>query len=222
MQDGNMSYRFGSRESVDTNRAQFLARTGMSGYQIAMMDATHGTDIHVVHRTLSKELSIHTADALMTQDCGVTLFLLTADCLPTIFFDTRSHALALVHLGWKPISLGLVQKVLTQMMALYGTNPQDLKVVIGPSITKASYVHTEIKQTSADWEPYCTRDTDGNTHVDLAGYVAAVLIEAGVEQSSLEISTIDTAQDARYFSHYRALRTGEVEGRLGTVCVMMP
>jgi YfiH family protein len=221
MQDGNMSYRFGDRAVVDGNRAAFLSRAGMLGVQVAAMDVTHGTDIALVSTDTRTTSDIYSVDALITNDLETVLFLLTADCLPVIIFDAKQRTLALLHLGWKPIVEGLVSKVLYTMHQKYGSNPGDQRVIIGPSIKKDSYVHKTITQQGAHWQRYLMSGSNGQTHVDLLGYVVDTLHAEGVHAHAIEVSPVDTATDGRYFSHYRASRTKEQEGRFATICKMV-
>ena len=183
--DGNMAVRFGDSDAVDNNRQQFLARCGATS-SIALMEVSHGDVIRdVSHEAFGgvHELSME-AEALVTKDEDVTLFLLTGDCIPVVFFDHVQGVVALAHLGWRPTVLGLIEKTIRHVETVYGTDSRNLEVFLGPSIQAPSYAFPEVTQHDSAWEPYLKKDTDGLIHVDLPGYVKGQCVRLGIPDSS--------------------------------------
>ena len=162
-------------------------------------------------------------EALITNDSAVTLFLLTADCLPVTLYDPEHKVVALAHLGWKPTGLNLLPKLLQQMHEAFSTNPAATYVWIGPSISKHSYVQQEVAQINDPaWQPYITPAKCGGHHIDLQTYNIDQLLHMGVSNKKISLSKIDTATDLRYFSHYRAIHDKEREGRFATIVSLPP
>ena len=65
---------------------------------------------------------------------GVAIGVRTADCVPVLLYDPVKRAVAAVHAGWKGTVLHISEGVIEAMKQEYGTDPSDLRAVIGPSI----------------------------------------------------------------------------------------
>jgi len=220
--DGNMALRFGDADTVRNNRAHFFVQAGVLDTKIALMEVSHGAVVRDVSLDLfhaQQELSLET-EAVITREANITLFLLTADCIPVVVFDSVQGVLALAHLGWRPTVLGLMEKTITHMEQVYGSNPQNLSVYLGPSIQAASYAFSEVTQDDPRWTPYLLRGEDGMVHVDLPGYVKSECLRLGLSKEAVHVSSVDTAKDEQYFSHMRSKRTGSTEGRFATIATL--
>lgn len=214
--DGNLSLRLDTEENVIPRREEFLSKHNVSSKDCVFMQTEHGDKITHVS-TSNKGEAIFT-EALITQDRGVVLFLLTGDCLPIAFYDPIKEVIALAHLGWKPTDMRLVLKVVQELSDMYQSDPKDIKVFIGPGIHKESYVLTELLQNEREtWTGFLTSLPTGETQVDLIGYNQKQLRESGVLAENIYVNPVDTAIDTEYFSHYRSVRTGEPEGRFATI-----
>ncbi len=217
--DGNMAFDWGERAEVEANRIRFLEKAGVDPRAVAFMSLEHTDTLQAVGR--ADRGKAFTADALMTNEPGVALFLHTADCLPAAFYDPTRHAIALAHLSWRSLDLGLAGKTLRCLIERYDSDPADIRVSIGPSIRKQSYVFDEVSQKDdARWRPHVSRTSDGKYSVDLAGFAAAEMRGIGVRNEHIEVSPMDTASAPDHFSHYRAVRNGEPEGRMATVLAL--
>jgi copper oxidase (laccase) domain-containing protein len=119
-----MSFRYGDAAEVAANRAAFLQAGGVDDARIVVMEVAHGDNVVRVGETEAgsarESERVIRAEALMTDELGVGLFLLTADCLPVTFHDSMHGAAALAHIGWKPSVLGLAGKVVREMRAAFG------------------------------------------------------------------------------------------------------
>ena len=73
-------------------------------------------------------------DGLMTGVEGVLLGVQTADCVPVLVADTRTHAVAAFHAGWRGTLARIVERGSGAMQLRYGSRPKDLVAAIGPAI----------------------------------------------------------------------------------------
>ena len=73
-------------------------------------------------------------DALYTHDPNLLLGILTADCVPVLIADTRTHAVAAFHAGWRGTLARIVERGIGTLRRDFGSRPQDLIAAIGPSI----------------------------------------------------------------------------------------
>ncbi len=224
VEDGNMSFLWGEEEEVLKNRENFLQKLAVDPKKCAVMSVWDENIIGEVtcdtSMGIGKEKSIK-ADALITQEKGIALFLLTADCLPIVLFDPIKEIVALVHAGWKSTDARLCARVIEALGKQYGSKPADIIVGIGPGIHKESYVFTNnTREYSSEWDSFLKYVPGGGVAVDIVGYNVKQLLGAGIPRGNIEVSEIDTGSDTRFFSHHRAKKTGEKEGRFATVVMM--
>lgn len=73
-------------------------------------------------------------DALITNRPGIALSIRTADCLPILIADPAKRAIAAIHAGWRGTVQWIVPKTVQAMGQQFGSRPEDLVVVVGPSI----------------------------------------------------------------------------------------
>jgi copper oxidase (laccase) domain-containing protein len=214
--DGNLSLRLEDEASVLPKRELFLSRSGISSEDCVFIDTEHGDKI--THVGISDKRRLIPTEALITKDAGVALYLLTADCFPVSFFDPKLQVVALAHMGWKPTDKQLARKVIQEMGAVYGSQPENIEVIIGPGIHKESYIFTNpLQKNLPPWSRFLINLPRGETAIDILGYIQDQATGAGVLQENIHASLVDTATSKEHFSHYRSVRTGEPEGRFATV-----
>lgn len=224
--DGNMSFRWGSEEEVLRNREAFLKKINLTIGDCISLRLDHGEDIVLVERSSCgegmKSYGGIKTDALITKERGVFLFLLTADCLPIIFYDPVVKVLSLAHLGWKNADKRFTEKIVKVLVNQHGADPKNLLVGIGPGIHKESYIFTKPvnKEFTTDWGGFLIDLPENKLAIDIVGYNRKQLLESGVPPENIEISDIDTAQSQDFFSYYREVRTGEPQGRFATIVGM--
>lgn len=73
-------------------------------------------------------------DALITTLPRTCIGVSTADCVPILMYDARTRAIAAAHAGWRGTVARIGRKTIEAMQQRYGTKPEELKIVIGPSI----------------------------------------------------------------------------------------
>jgi len=114
------------------------------------------------------------ADGLVTQEPGLLLSVVTADCLPVVI--ASQDRLAVVHAGWR----GLVSGVLEQAVRALGGDAGELEAWIGPAIGPCCY---EVGDEVAEWvaaasDDSVVRSSAGNRpHLDLR-HAARVQLQA--------------------------------------------
>lgn len=82
------------------------------------------------------------ADACWTTQNDVVCAVLTADCLPILFYDTHSPLIGAIHAGWR----GLLNGIIEQTINAVSVDPSTLHLWFGPAIGQADY------PVSADWQ----------------------------------------------------------------------
>lgn len=86
-----------------------------------------------------QESRIPDTDALVTADKGVGLMVMSADCVPVLFYDPVKQVIAAVHAGWRGTVARIVMETVSIMQEKFDCCPGDIRAGIGPSIGKCCF-----------------------------------------------------------------------------------
>lgn len=167
------------------------------------------------------------ADALVTDKPGISLGILTADCLPILLADGKNGVIAAAHSGWKGAFGGVIENTIAAMEKLGAALP-DIYATIGPAISQKSYeVGAEfferfIAQDAGNEKFFLESGRENHYLFDLAGYASHRLSWAGISQ--INIIAQDTyLNDNSFFSYRRSCKRGEpAYGRQISVIALLP
>lgn len=79
------------------------------------------------------------ADGVMTDEPGILLAVMTADCIPVLVADRKRRAVAAFHAGWRGTVKRIVESGIGRMRLEFGSRPEDLMAAIGPGIGQCCY-----------------------------------------------------------------------------------
>ncbi len=210
------------RENVITNLDTVCSAIGIDYRKLVFSDQVHGDIIRVVTEAdigkgLTIESDIKHVDALITNVPGVPLITFYADCVPVFILDPVNKAVGLVHSGWKGTTLKIAVKTIEKMSEVYGTKPEDCLVGIGPSIEMNCFEIKEdtaqlFKQSFKNWELFLTKKDEEHYIADLWYAIKQMLMELGVKETNITISSLCTyCNQDLFFSHRRDKgRTGSL------------
>jgi YfiH family protein len=134
--------------NVTENRRRFMVKVAGASTQAVTLRQFHSGMIRVVEvgdRALDGRLqtvggrAMLRGDGAMTNLPGVFLGIQTADCVPVLVADVRRRAVAAFHAGWRGTLARIVERGIGTMRLRYGSRPQDLVAVVGPSIGPCCY-----------------------------------------------------------------------------------
>jgi polyphenol oxidase len=171
-------------------------------------------------------------DALTTSDPNLLLGILTADCVPVLVADTRTHAIAAFHAGWRGTLARIVEHGIATLHRDFGSRPQDLIAAIGPSIGACCFaIGPEVRDEFQSHFAYAPQlfsevyhpNPSPHLHMDLWEANRLQLLDAGLHPQAITTIAHCTActrlRDGRrkYFSH-RAEQghTGRMLSLIGT------
>lgn len=197
----NLAGRGDEPERVDENRRLACEVLGLSEARLAVNRQVHSPTVHRARAGARGE----PGDGLWTDEPGLPLLALSADCLPiAVVRRDRTPALVLLHAGWR----GLAQGVVEAGVATLGDGAK--AAAIGPSIGPCCY---EVGPEVADrFDPDLTR----GSKLDLWGAAERKLRSAGVER--IERFTICThCHPELFFSHRRTGQPRGTQGAIGAV-----
>lgn len=192
------------REAVIENRARAAALVDADPESLAILTAEHGARVVIA----DAGGALPPADAAVTDQPGLALLALAADCAPIVLADAEAGVVAVAHCGWRGLVAGVVPAVVDTMRAA-GAN--DIQAVIGPSICPSCYpvgveCTAQLRDAlSPDLASTACLERGGQWFVDVAGAVRGQLHAVDVE---VELLDGCTAQDPSLFSYRRDGRTG--------------
>ena len=143
------------------------------------------------------------ADALVTNQKGLRLGIVTADCVPVLLADEEAGVIGAAHAGWRGALGGVLDDTVEQMTAL-GAAPERIVAAIGPAIAPENYeVDTPFlaQFTDADRRMFFSPGRKGHWQFDLPAYVGWRLLMAGVGMN--DQLCIDTYANENDFHSYR-------------------
>ncbi|HEY5038406.1 MAG TPA: peptidoglycan editing factor PgeF, partial [bacterium] len=170
--------------------------------------------------------SLGDADGLITQEKGVPILIMVADCLPVLFYDPVHKAAGLAHAGWRGTVSHVAAKTLLAMAEAFDTKPEETRVVLGPCIGACCYevgedVHKEFTQVFPWGGEVLQISSTQHWKLDLAEANARQLLEVGVKDENLIRSGLCTIQNIEHFYSHRAEASVEKPtGRVGAVLML--
>jgi len=158
------------------------------------------------------------ADAVVSEQIGVRVAVVTADCLPILLAGDRGRVVAAVHAGWRGLAGGVIGACLAALRERLGKS-EGVAAVIGPHIGKCCYEVDEpvlgaFAERFSETLPRALRQTrPGHAQLDLGLLAREALRAEGVESDRIGfLAGACTACDAERFYSYR--RDGPETGRL--------
>ena len=234
-----------SRAAVERNRAAFQRQVGaVDGkhlWPLITLRQIHSDLIHSVSKPPREQL---VGDGLITATPGILLAIQTADCLPVVLVDIKSHAVGVFHAGWRGTVKRIVEKGVGEMRACLDSKPRDIKAAIGPGIHGCCYqvgeevrtnfesqfayapdLFREVKESDPVREKYpllfLTARAPGhselptNIFLDLVEANRRQLMDAGVPRKNIHASPLCTSCNTDLLFSHRAEKG--VTGRMMAV-----
>ena len=100
------------------------------------MSQTHSSKVLLLDEK-NKPLNRFKSDALITGLDNIGIGVLTADCVPILFYDKINNLIGCAHAGWKGAKSGVIENTVDQLKKLNKKN--EIIAVVGPCIGKKSY-----------------------------------------------------------------------------------
>ncbi|MEA1880477.1 MAG: peptidoglycan editing factor PgeF [Campylobacterota bacterium] len=197
------------KETIIENRKHLLSIWDTNRpTHFVLANQTHSDHIYIIcnNKTrgwLTLDDAIEDCDALITDVSNIILSILTADCVPILLYDTNKNVVAAIHAGWKGTKANIVYKTVQKMIEVYGSNPNDIKAGIGPSIGECCYeVGYDVAKHFSDIPQAYTKKTD-KYMLNLPNINYHQLLDAKLLAKNIELSHICTACDVKNYFSYR-------------------
>ena len=200
-------------ENVERNR--LIVCEALDTAEILFPVQVHSNRVLEVNLGNYSSVFTEKADALITQEPGLCIAVMAADCVPVLLFDPVRKVIAAVHAGWRGTVSGIVADTLSILMDNYNSNPCDIIAGIGPSISQANYEVGEevIKAVSGYYGDnsglFKESINPGKVCLNLWEANRKQLLDNGIQSQNIELAGICTyANPDRFFSARRSALAG--------------
>lgn len=203
-----------SEENVRENYRRLCAAMDIPAERLVFSKQTHKDRVRKATAAdcgtgILRPIPYDDVDAHMTNEPNVPLLIFSADCVPVFFYDKTHGAIALAHAGWRGTVQKIAAKTVAAMAREYGTEPEQITAVIGPSVCGGCFeIGPEVAEEFLRvWpeaeEPTLLRKGTGDRYfADLWEANRLALLEAGVPDENISVSGICTmCRQDLFFSH---------------------
>ncbi len=197
-------------------RSFLTADTLLTPYQIHSADCLFVTQDNMAEI----EQGQIKGDALVTNQPGLAIGILTADCAPILFTDQENGIVGAAHAGWRGALGGVIDATVATMCEA-GAQRHSIKAVVGPTISQPAYeVGDEfyasfLAQDKSAAQFFTRHPKTQSWHFDLPHFCLARLNHCGVAGEWTGLCTYKDRD--QFFSYRRNTHQGIIDyGRQGS------
>jgi len=225
--EGNIGY--SPPRNIDdawSMRQRWCEAIGLDAATLVTVHQVHGADVVVALREdagrggLPGSRALAQADAIISNEPGVALMTLHADCLALFICDPAIPAIAAIHAGWRGTIAGVTTRTIEAMESSFGARSDRMIAYVGATNRACCF---EVGDEVIDgWQMVDPTDQAGaisrpgpRAHFDVAAANYWQLVQAGLRLDTIELSGMCTSCSGdEWFSH-RA--QGPRTGRFGAI-----
>lgn len=213
------------KSSLDAKNNRAVIENTLAVDFLALVDQTHGASVHIVKDKydFGKEPN---ADSAVTNIPNFALGIVTADCVPVLFYCHSGKVIGAAHCGWKSARGNIIENVMSDMKLLGASS---ITAIIGPSILQPSYEVSEeffqdfLSETKNNEIFFISLPKNGKFLFDLPGYVASKLKAYGASNVIKDYNEDTYVNEKKYHSRRRSFHRNEsYNGNLLSTIVMRP
>ncbi|WP_448972283.1 peptidoglycan editing factor PgeF [Oribacterium sp.] len=205
-----------AKENVLENFRRIGERFGKTPEDFVLSKQSHETKVLKVGtkdrgKGITKERDYEGIDALITDEEGLILSCFSADCVPILFYDPIHKAVGACHSGWRGTKGKILRNVVEEMSKHFSSNPGDILIAIGPSISKEQYIVSEdlglsfledypdLREDAASPMQRISKD---KFQLDLWDLNRRIALDSGIREEHISISGYCTMENPElFFSH---------------------
>lgn len=205
-----------------------LASVGVAPDHLMRVRQVHGSVVRLLAQGRIPDTAARDrpdADAIVSNQPGLALAVLVADCVPILIATRDGGAAAAIHAGWRGTCARVVGAAVQTMVEACGADPSTMTAALGPSIGPADYeVGESLMAAFRDaGHPRASLDrwfghAGGRRRLDLWSANREQLIGAGLQPDRIFGCGLSTLAHPREFHSFR--RDGAAAGRMAAIIVV--
>ena len=211
-----------NKKNVYKNLSFVSKKMRINKKKLILMYQTHSNKVSIINNDNINSRRFK-SDALITNMTGVTLGVVTADCVPIILYDIRNKVIGCIHAGWKGASSGIIENVIKKFKKLNSKNK--IFASVGPCIGKKSYevdvsFYKKFILKSKRNAIYFSKKNINKKLFNIRKYVNDKLIKLDVKVDHVNYDTFK--ENKRFFSYRRSQKLKEKDyGRCISVITLI-
>jgi YfiH family protein len=231
--EGSAQHLFTSRQLALPDHESWRLVTeslGATADRVMRVKQVHGNSVRVLTRARVPDRAHDLrpdGDAVVSNQAGLVLAVMVADCVPILIVDPVRGAAAAVHAGWRGTCAQVAPAAIAAMQHEFGTDPADAVAAIGPSVGPDDYevgesvieAFTKAGHSAEHLNRWFIRTTP-KPHLDLWRANADQLAASGLRRDRVFNCGLSTVAHPSVFHSYRV--AGEGAGRMAGLIVVPP
>ncbi|MGL4589013.1 MAG: peptidoglycan editing factor PgeF [Mycoplasmatales bacterium] len=219
----NLAFQVGDKyEDVLANREAIAKTIGTPLENFVFAKQNHTSNIVKITSkekglgTTSFESGIVNCDAMYTFEPNIVLAAFYADCTPVYVYCPNTKLIGVIHAGWQGTVSAITYKFIEKICSENGVIASDLKLIIGPAISKECFeVEQEVIDSVKNLKMINSATTF--TKINERKYILDVkklnelqALAAGVKAENILVSNHCTYSEDLFFSYRREGQTGRM------------
>ena len=205
---------------IDKNLSFVAKKMGVKKNKLILMHQTHSNKVVEVKKNNYKKKII--ADAMVTKMKGISLGVLTADCVPIILYDVNNKIIGCIHAGWKGAYLEIIRNTIDKIKKMNSNNR--IYACVGPCIDQKNYevgstFFKKFIKKSKKNRKYFSQQNKRKKLFNLRKFVTDKLLKYEIKVDQVKKDTF--AQKSNFFSYRRSRKLEQKDyGRcISSVCM---
>ena len=194
-----------NKKNIQKNLKLVAKKMRVKSENLVLMHQTHSnTVIEIKKKNYRRKIY---ADAMITKMKGVSLGVLTADCVPIILYDSRNKIIGCIHAGWKGAFKNIIKNTIHKIKKI-SVNSK-IYASVGPCIGIKSY-EVDIKfykkfiSKSAKNKIYFLHKNKSKKLFNLRKFITDKLKQCKVEVDQVNHDTF--TEKNKFFSYRRSCK----------------
>jgi len=219
----NLGFRCGDfKDTVTANYRQVAKDMSFPFERITAGRQTHSANIRIMTeddagKGVSRESDMQDVDGLVTNVKNLPIVIYYADCVPILLADETAKVIAAVHSGWRGTVSQIATKAAEIMTVKFGSNPDNIKAVIGPSIGPCCFETG--KEVAEQFDLDLVKEKqNGKYMVDLWEANRRILLGCNIKPQNIEVLKLCTVCRNDIFYSYRTHK--DATGRMGAFIML--
>ena len=190
-----------TKKNVRKNLNYVAKKMQIKKDNLVLMYQTHSNKVVKINRKNFKR-RIH-SDAIISQEKGLALGVVTADCVPILIYDKKNKIIGCIHAGWRGAFSDIIKKTVLEIKKISRNNK--IYASVGPCIDKKNYevdqkFFNKFLKKSKNNKKYFSKKNKYKKLFNLRNFVADKLKEQNVKVDHINL---DTFKEKNYFFSYR-------------------
>jgi len=193
-------------EECENERIAFATSIGSNLQALKFQHQVHGSEI----MRINFNSGVQESDGLITNERGIQLCALLADCCGILLYDEHNHAIGSIHSGWKGTHQRISVNAVNAMKLEFGTRPEKLKAYLSPCASGEIY---EVEKDVADLFRIGITKLNNTKYLfdNRSAIYDQLIMECGLLAHNITVSKECSIRDTRFHSFRR---DGKSSGRM--------